>query len=570
MRKLRTPGPSLFRAHGGNPRGTGEPSIAWAAFIAVFCLVTVIAAPAQTFTSLFSFDGSNGSYPYTGSLVQGIDGQLYGMTNQGDPDGCGTAFKITPAGSLTTLFNFSTGSNGCNPLGGLMLASGGNIYGSTFYSGDGGGGTLWTINPAGTLSTLYAFNYFDDYIDGASTFSALAEAPNGIFYGTAVDGGHPISEERLGGGVIFEMTPSGAYSVIHFFDFTDGWFPQDATLIRGTDGSLYGEMSGGGTGSCTNGCGVLYKIEPLGGFTVLHDFNGPDGEAPLGGLIQASDQNFYGITYFGGAHGYGTVFKLTPKGTLTTLYNFPGTAQPRGKLMQATDGNLYGTTFDGARYGYGSVFRITTAGKLTTVHNFDGTDGNYSRSGLVQDTNGILYGETLAGGASGKGNIYSLSMGLGPFVSFILNAAEVGQTAEILGQGFTGTTAVSFNGIPAAFTVQSDTYLTATVPAGATTGFVTVTEPSGTLTSNTKFRVIPQVQSFTPTSGPAGTVVVITGESFTGATEVELDCKWQMTFTVDSDTQITATIPANGTTGEIGVFTAGGFGQSAAKFTVTP
>ncbi len=539
--------------------------------ITFFCVAAAIGAPAQTFTSIFSFDGTNGTDPHYGSLIQGTNGQLYGMTGHGAVDDCGTAFTITTAGALTTLINFSdTSVNGCHPDGGLMLASGGDVYGSTANGGDIGEGTLWTVAPTGTVTAVHQFNY----TDGANTNSALVEAPNGIFYGTTVNGGKSISCCD-GGGVIFEMTPSGAYSVIHFFDFTDGWDPQDANLTRGTDGSFYGEAAGGGTGSCPSpavGCGVLYKIEPLGAFTVLHDFNGPDGDIPYGGLIQASDQNFYGTTFYGGAHGYGTVFKFTPPNTLTTLYSFSGTdgAQPRGKLIQATDGNLYGTTYAGGSIGYGTIFRITLAGKLTTLHNFDATDGQNSNSGLVQDTNGTFYGETSGGGNYSYGTIYSLSMGLGPFVKFILNAAEVGQTAEILGQGFTGTTAVSFNGTPAAFTVQSDTYLTATVPAGATTGFVTVTEPSGTLTSNTKFRVIPQVQSFTPTSGPAGTVVVITGESFTGATEVELDCKWQMTFTVDSDTQITATIPANGTTGEIGVFTAGGFGQSAAKFTVTP
>jgi hypothetical protein len=123
---------------------------------------------------------------------------------------------------------------------------------------------------------------------------------------------------------------------------------------------------------------------------------------------------------------------------------------------------------------------------------------------------------------------------------------------------------------PAAFTVKSDTYLTATVPSGATTGKVTVTTPSGTLKSNKIFRVTPQILSFSPTSGPVGTKVVITGESFTGASGVTLACKWPMSFTVDSDTQITAIVPSDGTTGEIAVVTPGGRVETTAKFTVTP
>jgi large repetitive protein len=207
---------------------------------------------------------------------------------------------------------------------------------------------------------------------------------------------------------------------------------------------------------------------------------------------------------------------------------------------------------------------------LTTLHSFGGNDGSNPYAGLLQATDGTFYGTTYAGGADGDGTVFNLSVGLGPFVSFVSNSGEVGQTAEILGRGFTGTTAVSFDGTPAVFSVQSDTYLTATVPVGATTGSLTVTEPSGALKSNTEFRVTPQIKSFTPTSGPAGTTVIITGESFTQAVGAELACKWPMTFTVDSDTQITATIPPNGTTGEIMIFTPGGNVESTTKFAVTP
>lgn len=171
---------------------------------------------------------------------------------------------------------------------------------------------------------------------------------------------------------------------------------------------------------------------------MLRNFDGKDGYVPYGGLVQASEGSIYGTTYYGWAHGYGTVFRFTPwgAGTFTTLYSFSGNdgAQPRGKLIQATDGNLYGTTNSGGANGYGTVSQLTLAGNLTTLHNFDGSDGANSQSGLVQYTNRTFYGATYSGGTHGGGVIFSLSTGLGPFVNFMQNSAEVGQTAEILGQ----------------------------------------------------------------------------------------------------------------------------------------
>jgi len=228
--------------------------------------------------------------------------------------------------------------------------------------------------------------------------------------------------------------------------------------------------------------------------------------------VQAADGNFYGTTFYGGTgSGYdegdyyytGTVFKITPSGMLTTLYNFcsqndctDGSA-PASALIQATDGNFYGTTSGGgADIVDGTVFEITPSGTLTTVDLVDLGYGNAPLAGLVQGTNGALYGTTYNGGTdnsyacnAGCGTVFSLSVGLGPFVSLASTSGKVGKTIEVLGQGFTGTTAVSFNGTPATYTVVRDTYLKATVPSGATTGFVTVTTTRGTLTSNKPFRV---------------------------------------------------------------------------------
>jgi hypothetical protein len=137
------------------------------------------------------------------------------------------------------------------------------------------------------------------------------------------------------------------------------------------------------------------------------------------------------------------------------------------------------------------VFQITSAGTLTTLHSFELTDGGIPLGGLIQATSGDFYGTTSVDGAADGGTIFTVGMGLGPFVSFVRNPAKIGQVFGILGQGFTGTTSISLNGTPASFTVKSDTLIEATVPAGATTGYVTVTTPSGTLTSNVPFHVLP-------------------------------------------------------------------------------
>jgi len=592
--KLRTFGPfALVSARSRKACSMGKPGLAKSAcFVLVFCVVAAIAAPAQTFTNLFNFDGSNGALPQWGALVQGIDGNFYGTTSSGglydscDYYTCGTVFKITPGGALTTLHNFTGGQDGSGPMPGLALATNGHFYGANPNGGDFrtggcgvfGCGVAFEITAGGTLTTLRELKWYE----GANPNSVLVQATNGNFYGTDVNGGTDIFLTCGDGcGVIFEMTPAGAYTVLHYFDFTDGWDPQNALMVQATDGDFYGETAGGGTSSsCTNNCGTIFKITPGGEFTSLHSFSGADGAGPTGGLVQGSDGNFYGTTYAGGANGDGTVFKITPRGTVATLHSFDGAdgLNPDGGLVQATDGNFYGTTAGGGAYtncpfpgtpGCGTVFKITPESALTTLHNFDGTDGANPYATLLQATNGNLYG-TTSGGWTSDGTVFSLSVGLGPFVTFLPAARPVGGVVQILGQGFTGATGVSFNGTAASFTVRSDTYLTATVPAGATTGSITVTEPGGTLTSNKIFRVTPQISSFSPTSGPPGTTVVITGDSFLGATEVTFPCGKKATFTVDSDTQITATVPAGAMTGEIGVYTPGGNVGSPTVFTVTP
>jgi uncharacterized repeat protein (TIGR03803 family) len=228
-----------------------------------------------------------------------------------------------------------------------------------------------------------------------------------------------------------------------------------------------------------------------------------DGDKPMS-LIQAADGNLYGTTLYGGDYtgsvcpgsGCGTIFKLTPSGMFTTLHIFVGTDRDGPNwLVQGTDGNFYGTTLRGGAFigngcavGCGTVFQMTPSGTVTTLHSFDCFDGDLAY-GLMQPTNGTFYGTTQGGGSGISGTVFSLSMGLGPFVETIPTVGKVGGTVAILGNNLKGTTSVSFNGIVASFPVGSNTEIRASVPAGATTGTVTVVSPSRTLTSNIVFRV---------------------------------------------------------------------------------
>jgi uncharacterized repeat protein (TIGR03803 family) len=251
---------------------------------------------------------------------------------------------------------------------------------------------------------------------------------------------------------------------------------------------LYGTTLIGGAYSY----GTLFKITSRGALTTLHSFDYTEGVNPGARLVQA-DGNFYGATSSGGVNGYGTVFKMTPAGALTALYSFDyadGKNTAAG-LIQATDGNFYGTAPFGGAYGFGTVFKITPDGVLTVLHSFNGADGEDPAGGLVQATNGNFYGTTSSGGISPYGTIFSLSVELGPFVETLPASGKVGAAIVILGTDLTGATSVSFNGTAAAFTIVRPSEIKATVPAGATTGKVQVTTPGGTLLSNVAFTVRP-------------------------------------------------------------------------------
>jgi uncharacterized repeat protein (TIGR03803 family) len=532
-------------------------------------LVTASAATlqGQTYTDLYNL-GSNSGDPgnpaWVGLFAQGRDGNLYSTATDGGLNAVGAAFRLTPSATMTAWSFDSNGSDSYYPDSGLTLGTDGNFYGTTYAGGSAGAGTVFKVTASGKITTLYSFSGFN-----CCAYAAPIQGLDGNYYGTTSDGGGEVF------GTVYKMTPSGKVTFIYTFGGTVR-YPMALTL--GTDGNFYGTFNGGAGVSQYGG---VFKITPGGKFTVLYNFQGtPDGQTPKGAIIQASDGNFYGTTDAGGANGFGSIYKITPAGALTILHSFSEDdglgIHPLAGLAQATDGKFYGVAASNTSSGV--LFQITSTGKYKVLVNLTNTTGKYPGANpqvaLFQHTNGTLYGDTYGGG-TGKlcfcGVLYSLGMKLGPFVSFVgpLFEGKVGKTIEILGQGFTGTTKVSFHGVSATFTVVSDTYLTAVVPAGATTGSVIVTTPGGARTSNKIFRVNPAILSFNPTSGKVGDPVTINGTSFTGATKVTFGGV-KATFSVVSDIEITTTVPTGAKTGRIQVTTPGGTATSATDFTVTP
>jgi uncharacterized repeat protein (TIGR03803 family) len=493
--------------------------------VAALLLVFSAFLPAQTPTVsiLVNFTGANGADPYAPELVQATNGDYYGTTDQGGTTSSGTIFDVTSQGSLTTLSSFccqSIYAAGDAP-GGLTLAADGVLYGTTALSGSsqcqidmsqtGGCGTIFEVSLAGELTTLYNFSG----PDGAS--------------------------------------PGG--------------------LMQGADGNLYGTTSIGGANDelpFTNGYGTVFKFTPGFGLTTLYSFcplpGCQDGFSP-GALVQGADGNFYGVT--GGGGGLppgatmfvqgGTIFKITPQGSLTTLYDFCSQkscsdgAYPDA-LVQASNGDFYGTTAGGGMDvgnspcndtggigGDGIIFEMTPGSAPVTLHSFDGSDGATPDSPLVEASDGNLYGTTACGGANGAGTIFQITPA-GVFTSLY---------------SFTGSPALG--GGPSGLLQATNGTFYGTTPNGGT-------DSDGTVYS-LSMGLSPFVETL-PTSGGVGAPVFILGNNLTGTTDVSFNGT-AATFKVVSDSEIQTSVPVGAATGSVEVTTPGATLNSNVPFQVT-
>jgi len=460
---------------------------------AAFTFSLAVCAQAQTFTTLGNFTGFNGAYPSFGSMVQSTNGNYYGSTEYGGKNkDYGAIFQLTAAGTLSTLYTFCslTGcADGAFPEMAPILGSDGDFYGTTTSGGNSSNaGTVYKMTIGGKLTTLYAFCPTQSCSDGFSPIG-LIQGSNSNFYGVTQNGG------AFREGTFFELTSTGQFKLVHSFcnqpGCTTGAIP-GASPMQANNGNFYGTTTGGGF----HGGGVVYEITPGGSYKALYNFcsqtNCADGGDSQATLVQDANGNLYGTTLYGGSYGHGTVFEITPSDQYIVLHSFDGIdgETPQSAPTLANDGNLYGTTTNGSNGG--NIYQITPEGTYTSLYSFCNHSictGYAAAYGLLQATDGVFYGATADGGTHNEGVVYSFSNNLGPLVKTVPTAAKVGARVIILGRGLTGSTSVTFNGVAAAFTVESDTYIKATVPAGATSGTVSVVTPSGTLNSNPQFVV---------------------------------------------------------------------------------
>jgi uncharacterized repeat protein (TIGR03803 family) len=281
-------------------------------------------------------------------------GNLYGTTSSGSADGDGTVFEVALNGAETVLHSFTGGPDGKGPQAGLVMDNKGKLFGTTVFGGANGDGTVFKVAPDGTETVLYSFA---GKPDGYAPSGGLIRR-NGNFYGTTAEGG------TEGLGTVFELSPQGTEKVLYSFcpnypNCTDGVFPV-GSLIADSAGNLFGTTSADGGGG-----GTVFKLAPNGTETTLWSFTGgADGSEPQTGLVRKNG-NLYGTTLFGGANGFGTVFKVARDGTETVLYSFDSVAngadgfEPYAGLIEDESGNLYGTTYGGGTDGGGIVFKIT-------------------------------------------------------------------------------------------------------------------------------------------------------------------------------------------------------------------
>jgi uncharacterized repeat protein (TIGR03803 family) len=355
--------------------------------IGTLSMLAVGLAPAQTFSTLYSFSGPDGNGP-TVQFFQGSD--VLGTTTSGGPANCGTIFKLDDTGTQSLPYGFSCGTSGGGPSS-LIQDLAGNLAGTA--------GVVFEVDSNGQETVLHP------YISGAGN---LVQDAVGNFYGTAQGGAYSPF------GVVFKLDASAALTVLHSFAGTDGQGPR--SLVHDNKGNLYGITGAGGTGGCTLlqhkiGCGVIFKIDPNGQFSILHTFNVTDGEIPTALLIDSAG-NLYGTTDSGPNSGCcGLVFKLIPGQSYNLLYTFPipanGTGVHPNSLVRDKNGNFYGTTRLGGdpKCNCGVLFKLDSNGNSTVLHTFTGGSDGTSPNSLLQDSAGNLVG-TARGGAHGAGIVF--------------------------------------------------------------------------------------------------------------------------------------------------------------------
>ncbi len=352
---------------------------------------------------------TDGAYLWSG-VVQGPDGSFYGTTFGGGDDtpyngqdyGVGVVYRLTRGGQFSVLHTFNATTEGAYPQAGLSVGSDGYLYGATTQGGAAGGGCVFRISTAGEFTLVHAFGAGE----GFEAYAPPIQDAAGNLYGTTMLGG------ANGVGTVYKIAADGSFTTLHdFTGLTDGADPAGG-LLQGRDGNFYGTTSVDGGDYGLNG-GTVFRITPTGTLTTLHVFTYVDGADPEKTLALGPDGAFYGTTTVDGpADGAGTVFRITAKGSLSTLYSFPGpTVQgsPTSGLTLGADGNFYGVQANVGTYSKGQIFRISTSGTFAVVQAIGATKsgGAYPEASLALGRDGKLYGTTLDGGQDGDGTVFA-------------------------------------------------------------------------------------------------------------------------------------------------------------------
>lgn len=480
-------------------------------------------------------DGSGTDAP----VIQGQDGRLYGTTYyDGGTTRCGTIFAVNPDGSGYTVLHTFADSDGCNPKAGLVQADSGYLYGTAFGGGPNHLGAIFRIAPDG--SNYSVLHMFTNVNEGSNPQSGLIEGRDGRLYGTTFGGG------AKGGGIVFAINPDGSgFSTIYSLGRTptDGGANPRSGLVQGPDGALYGTTSAAGQ----NGFGSVFKVTSSGTFSVLHTFSGgSDGKSPHAELLLAGDGKLYGTAQAGGAKDWGQVFSVGTDGSgYTVVHTFMGGASdgaiPETGLIQADDGSLVGTTTTGGVRNSGTVYTLNLGllKPAPTTRLLSPTSGTTGTSVLIHGRYFVNVTGVTVGGAQAAfttpsaewmrltvpanaisgpvvittpaGSVTAGQFKVLPTVSGLsVSSGDVGQQVVITGTGFSGVKSVSFNGASAAFTINSPTQITTSVPNGASTGAITVSTAdasaaSGTFTYTGKVQPTPTATttSTPPTATPA-------------------------------------------------------------------
>jgi len=314
-------------------------------------------------------------------------------------------YMLNSSGTLTLLHNFAGGAtDGCYPSGNLVLDETRNLYGTTQQCGSSGGGVVWKLDKSGKETVLHNFS---GGTDGVVPTGGLLRDKAGNLYGTTSQGG------ASNDGVIFKITPRGKEIILHTFTggATDGKYPTYTSLLMDAQGTIYGVTEEGGTADG----GIVYKLSKSGKLTVLHSFTGgtTDGCNVLGIPFMDKTGNIYGTTSSCGTSKLGTVWKLNKNGRERVLHSFAGGSSdgeyPLAGVIVDAVGNVYGNTETGGPANVGTVYKISKNGKFTLVHSFNGTDGKFPYGSFVQDAKGTFFGTTQNGGTIGYGTVWKIT-----------------------------------------------------------------------------------------------------------------------------------------------------------------